>query len=64
MCKDIQGWDRISHVCDDGHKGQSCICGEYGEPIHVEGWSTKLNGREMHHEGFDRTFGLQVMSQR
>ena len=41
---------RISHVCNDGHEGRYCICGEYGELIHVEGGSTTLNGHDAHHE--------------
>ena len=31
----IQSWSRISHVCNDGHEGRYCICGKYGEPIHI-----------------------------
>ena len=47
-----------------GHKGQYCICGKYGEPIDVEGQSTALDGREAHHEVFERHFGHQIMPQR
>lgn len=41
MCKAngrcfIQTHSEISHVCNDGHEGQFCICGNYGEPIHIE----------------------------
>jgi hypothetical protein len=51
---------RISHVSKGGHKGQYCICGEYGEPIHVEGRFTELDGHEMHHEVLEKHFGLQI----
>ena len=44
---------RISHVWNGGHDGRYCICGEYHEPIHVEGRSTALDGRETHHEVFE-----------
>ena len=53
--------DMISHVCNGGHKGQYCVCGEYGKPIHVKGWSTALNGCETHHKVFKGHFGLQIM---
>ena len=50
----IQGWSKISHVCNGSQKGRYFICDEYGEPIHVEGRSTTLDGHEMHHEVFDK----------
>jgi hypothetical protein len=52
---------RISRVCNDGHEGQYCICGEYSEPIHVEALSTPLDGRERYHEVFEVHFRLQIM---
>ena len=69
MCKgkwrcSIQGQNRISHVCIGGHKGQYCIRRKYGEPIHVEGRSTALNGCEMYYEIFEGHFGLQIMLRR
>ena len=32
----IESWIWTSHVCNGGYKGQSCICGKYGELIHVD----------------------------
>ena len=55
---------RISHICNGGHEGRYCICDKYGEPIHVEGGSTALDGRETHHEVFEGHFGLQIMPQK
>ena len=60
----IQGQGRISHVCRSGHEGQSCICGKHGEPIHVEGWSTALDGCETHHEVFEWPSGLPIIPRR
>ena len=57
----IQGRSRISHVCNGGHEGWYCICGEYCETIHIEGWSTALDGHETYHEVFEGHFGLQIM---
>ena len=44
----IQGQSRMPYVCNGGHKDQYCICGGYGEPIHVEGQSTTLDECETH----------------
>ena len=35
-----------------------CVC---GEPIHVEGWSIALDGRETHREVFEERIGLQIV---
>ena len=34
---------------------------KYGEPIHIASRSTALDGRETHHEVFERHFELQIM---
>ena len=48
---------RFSHVCNDGHEGQYCICGEFSEPIHVEvKMFTALDGRETYHEVLEGHF--------
>ena len=57
----MKGRGMISHVCNGGYKGRFCNCGEYGEPIHVEGRPTSLDGRETYHEVFQRNFGSQIM---
>ena len=57
----IKSRSMISHVCNGGYKGRFCICSEYGEPIHVEGRSFSLDGRETYHEVFQRNFGFQIM---
>ena len=57
----IQGWRRISHICNGRYVGRCYICGEYGEPIHVGGQSTILDGYKTHHEIFKRHFGIQIM---
>ena len=51
----------ISYVCNDSHDGGYYICGKHGELIHVEGWSTALDGCETHHEVFEGQFGFQIM---
>ena len=57
----IQGQGWISHVNNGGHESQFCICSEYGEPIHVEGQFTILDGCEMHHEVFEGHFRFQIV---
>ena len=60
----IKGWGKISHRCNSEYESLSCICSEYGEPIHVEGQSTALDACETHHEVFEGHFGLQIMPQK
>ena len=36
------------------------IYGEYGEPIHVKGRSSSLDGRETHHEVFDNHLDFKL----
>ena len=44
--------------------GRYCIYDDYGEPIHVLGCFTVLDGHEMHHEIFEGNFKLQIMPRR
>ena len=60
MCS-IQGHNKISCVCNGGYKGRYYICGEYNELVHVEGWSTALDGYDKHHEVFEGRCGLQII---
>ena len=56
----IESRNRISHVCNNSHKGWYYVWNEYCEAIHVAGRSTALDGHDLHHKVFEGHFGLQI----